>query len=62
LGIVFQDFKLLPDRNVYQNLAFVLRATGWKNKSERDARIAEVLTLVNLEGKEKKVSTNAVRR
>lgn len=54
LGIVFQDFKLLPDRNVYQNLAFVLRATGWKNKSERDARIAEVLTLVNLEGKEKK--------
>lgn len=54
LGIVFQDFKLLPDRNVYQNLAFVLRATGWKNKSERDARIAEVLTLVNLEGNEKK--------
>lgn len=54
LGIVFQDFKLLPDRNVYQNLAFVLRATGWKNKSARDARIAEVLTLVNLEGKEKK--------
>ena len=31
LGIVFQDFKLLPDRNVYQNLAFLLRATGWKN-------------------------------
>lgn len=54
LGIVFQDFKLLADRNVYQNLAFVLRATGWKNKSERDARIAEVLTLVNLEGKDKK--------
>ena len=54
LGIVFQDFKLLPDRNVYQNLAFVLRATGWKNKAARDARINEVLTLVNLEGKEKK--------
>ena len=54
LGIVFQDFKLLPDRNVYQNLDFVLRATGWKNKAERDTRIAEVLTLVNLEGKEKK--------
>ena len=54
LGIVFQDFKLLPDRNVYQNLDFVLRATGWKNRSERDTRIAEVLTLVNLEGKEKK--------
>jgi cell division transport system ATP-binding protein len=54
LGIVFQDFKLLPDRNVYQNLAFVLRATGWNNKVKRDARIYEVLTLVNLEGKEKK--------
>ena len=54
LGIVFQDFKLLPDRNVYQNLAFVLRATGWKNKAARDTRINEVLTLVNLEGKEKK--------
>ncbi len=54
LGIVFQDFKLLPDRNVYQNLAFVLRATGWKNKAERDPRINEILTLVNLEGKGKK--------
>ena len=54
MGIVFQDFKLLPDRNVYQNLAFVLRATGWKNKSARDARIAEVLTRGNLEGKEQK--------
>jgi len=54
LGIVFQDFKLLPDRNVYQNLEFVLRATGWKNKAERNERINEVLTLVNLKGKEKK--------
>ena len=54
LGIVFQDFKLLPDRNVYQNLSFVLRATGWKNKEEREARIAEVLGLVNLTGNEKK--------
>ena len=54
LGIVFQDFKLLPDRDVYQNLAFVLRATGWKSKAERDVRINEVLTLVNLEGKERK--------
>lgn len=54
LGIVFQDFKLLPDRNVHQNLAFVLRATGWKNKAERNTRIGEVLTLVGLEGKEKR--------
>ena len=54
LGIVFQDFKLLPDRNIYQNLAFVLRATAWKNKVERNTRIGEVLTLVGLEGKEKR--------
>jgi len=54
LGIVFQDFKLLPDRNAFQNLDFVLRATGWKNKAERKARIQEVLALVGLEGKEKK--------
>ncbi len=54
LGIVFQDFKLLPDRNVYQNLSFVLRATGWKSKEEREARIAEVLGLVDLTGNEKK--------
>ncbi len=54
LGIVFQDFKLLPDRNVHQNLAFVLRATAWKNKTERNTRIGEVLTLVGLEGKEKR--------
>ena len=54
LGVVFQDFKLLPDRSVHQNLAFVLRATGWKNKTERNARIGEVLTLVGLEGKEKR--------
>ncbi len=54
LGIVFQDFKLLPDRNVGQNLAFVLRATAWKDKEARNARINEVLTLVGLEGKEKR--------
>jgi len=54
LGIVFQDFKLLPDRNVYNNLSFVLRATGWKDKKERDARIQEVLALVDLTGNEKK--------
>lgn len=43
LGVVFQDFRLLTDRNVYQNLAFVLKATGWKDKKEIDSRIEEVL-------------------
>lgn len=54
LGIVFQDFKLLPDRNVYQNLDFVLRATGMKNKTDRTERIQEVLKLVGLNNMEKK--------
>ena len=48
LGIVFQDFELLPDRNVLSNLDFVLRATGWKKKDERRARGEEVLELVGL--------------
>lgn len=48
IGVVFQDFKLLPDRNIYENLRFVLRATGWKNASEIDARIDEVLKLVGM--------------
>jgi cell division transport system ATP-binding protein len=48
LGIVFQDFQLLIDRSVYENLYFVLRATGWKNKKEIAARIDEVLDKVNL--------------
>lgn len=39
LGIVFQDFQLLTDRTVYDNLEFVLRATGWKNKKEIEMRI-----------------------
>jgi cell division transport system ATP-binding protein len=43
IGIVFQDFQLLTDRSVNENLEFVLRATGWKNKTEIDMRIAEVL-------------------
>ncbi len=54
LGIVFQDFKLLPDRNVFKNLDFVLRATGWKDKANREERIVDVLKLVKLEGNEKK--------
>jgi len=51
LGIVFQDFRLLTDRNVRQNLDFVLRATGWKNRSERADRISEVLEIVGLADK-----------
>lgn len=48
LGIVFQDFKLLTDRTVFDNLLFVLKATGWKNKSNINDRIAEVLDRVEL--------------
>lgn len=51
LGIVFQDFQLLTDRTVYENLKFVLKATGWKNKAETDCRIQEVLTQVGMENK-----------
>jgi cell division transport system ATP-binding protein len=47
-GIVFQDFQLLPDRSVNQNLEFVLRATGWKDRSEIENRIREVLEKVGL--------------
>ena len=50
-GIVFQDFKLLTDRTVYDNLAFVLKATDWK-KENIDARISEVLKSVGMEGKQ----------
>ena len=48
LGVVFQDFKLLPDRNIYENLRFVLRATGWTDPTRIDARIQEVLSLVGV--------------
>lgn len=51
MGIIFQDFQLLHDRNVYQNLRFVLRATGWKEKSEIDTRINEVLQAVGMSEK-----------
>jgi len=50
LGIVFQDFQLLTDRNVFDNLEFALKATGWKNKAEIKARIDEVLDSVHLSG------------
>ena len=46
LGIVFQDFQLLTDRTVYNNLEFVLRATGWKNKREIQERIEEQQRIV----------------
>ena len=48
IGIVFQDFQLLTDRSVNENLEFVLRATGWKNKADIDTRIGEVLEKVGL--------------
>ena len=48
LGIIFQDFQLLADHTVRENLDFVLRATGWKRKTERSQRIDEVLNLVEL--------------
>ena len=55
LGIVFQDFQLLSDRNVRKNLEFVLQATGWKNKKEIDERIKDVLTKVGIETKSYKM-------
>src|SRR5690554_3364047 len=51
LGVVFQDFQLLTDRNVQANLEFVLKATGWKDKSEIAQRIDEVLTKVDMQTK-----------
>lgn len=54
-GIVFQDFKLLTDRNVYKNLEFVLKATGWKNKKAIQERIDTVLTKVGMPDKKKQM-------
>lgn len=48
LGIVFQDFRLLSDRNVHNNLLFVLKATGWKNKKAIEERISNVLEKVGM--------------
>lgn len=51
LGIVFQDFQLLTDRSVHDNLEFALRATGWTSKVATEDRIREVLEKVNLQNK-----------
>ncbi len=51
LGVVFQDFKLLNDRTVKENLLFVLNATGWKDKIEMDQKIDEVLDKVGMKTK-----------
>lgn len=55
LGIIFQDFQLLTDRSVLENLLFVLRATGWKDKQQQLNRAAEVLTQVGLQNKDYKI-------
>jgi len=51
LGIIFQDYKLLTDRSVEENLLFVLRATGWKNKQLMHDHVFEVLKQVGMENK-----------
>lgn len=55
LGIVFQDFQLLGDRNIYENLRFVMKATGWDDETKIKTRIFEVLKKVGLENKETKM-------
>lgn len=55
IGIVFQDFQLLTDRNVYANLEFVLDATGWKDKNAKEERIEEVLKEVGMTNKSYKM-------
>ena len=51
IGIVFQDFQLLTDRSVYDNLLFVLEATGWKDKNEIEERIESALQQVGMSNK-----------
>ena len=55
VGVIFQDFQLLTDRNVYENLRFVLDATGWSDKDARDARIEEVLKQMGMVNKSYKM-------
>ena len=59
IGVVFQDFKLLSDRNIYDNLKFVLQATGWKNKDDIGKKINEVLNEVGLFDIEKNIHLNS---
>ena len=51
LGIIFQDFQLLPDRSIYDNLKFVMKATGWKRKSKIKSSIDELLSKVGMQDK-----------
>lgn len=55
LGMIFQDFRLLEDRNVYDNLDLILKATDWKNKNERKERISQILEWVHLPDKTKRL-------
>ena len=55
IGIVFQDYQLLTDRNVFMNLYYVMKATGWKNEGEIRRRIDEVLRVVELQNKSYKM-------
>lgn len=55
LGVVFQDFRLLMDRSVWENLDFILKATGWKDRRKADARIDEVLEAVGMTTKAHKM-------
>lgn len=55
IGIIFQDFQLFPDRTVYENLTFVLRATGWRDSIKMKNRLVDVLMQVGLGSVEKKM-------
>lgn len=56
LGIVFQDFQLLSDRNVFENLRFVMKATGWTDETKIKTRVKDVLSKVGLESKDQTMS------
>jgi cell division transport system ATP-binding protein len=51
LGIVFQDFQLLPDRDIVQNILFAMRATGWKDKTKMKAKVSDLMMRVGLASK-----------
>lgn len=59
IGIIFQDFQLLTDRSVYDNLSFVLQATDWKDRKEMDKRIDEVLSEVGMSTKGYRMPSSA---